>query len=158
MDPLAELKDIHLPELIGWWPPAIGWWLLLVLILGVLLLVLVSLRKRRERMAPYRAAMKEFDRITKDYRTHRDSTKLSQQLSILLRRIAISIMPRSEVAGLTGEIWLEYLDKLCGRTILCSEAGRQLLQAPYRAEMAVDGDVLLETCKQWISAVSRYQE
>jgi len=26
------LKDIHLPEAIGWWPPAIGWWLLAVLI------------------------------------------------------------------------------------------------------------------------------
>jgi len=120
--------------------------------------VLVSIRKRRERMAPYRAAMKEFDRITGDYHAHKDSIKLSQQLSILLRRIAISIMPRSEVAGLTGEMWLEYLDKLSGQTILCSETGRQLLQAPYRTGMTVDGDALLATCKQWISAVSRYQE
>ena len=158
MDPLAELKDIHLPEIIGWWPPALGWWLLLVLFLGVLLLVLISIRKRRERMAPYRAAMKEFDRITGDYHAHKDSTRLSQQLSVLLRRIAISIMPRSEVAGLTGEMWLEYLDKLSGQTILCSEIGRQLLQAPYRAGMTVDGDALLATCKQWISAVSRYQD
>ena len=23
-----DLRDIHLPEAIGWWPPAIGWWLL----------------------------------------------------------------------------------------------------------------------------------
>lgn len=158
MDPLAELKDIHLPEIIGWWPPALGWWLLLVLSLVVLLLVLVGIRKKRERMAPYRAAMKEFDRITVDYRTHNDAIKLSQQLSILLRRIAISVMPRSEVAGLTGEMWLEYLDKLSGETILCSDSGRQLLQAPYRAGVAVDADALLATCKQWISAVSRYQE
>jgi cbb3-type cytochrome oxidase subunit 3 len=34
------LKDIHLPEAISWWPPAIGWWLLLVLIpLTVFILV-----------------------------------------------------------------------------------------------------------------------
>ena len=158
MDPLAELKDIHLPEITGWWPPAIGWWLLLVLSLVLLLLVLLAIRKRRERMAPYRAAMKEFDRITVDYRTHNDSIKLSQQLSILLRRIAISIMPRSEVAGLTGEMWLEYLDKLSGKTILCSDTGRQLLQAPYRKGVAVDGDALLATCRQWIATVSRYQE
>ena len=158
MDPLAELKDIHLPEIIGWWPPAIGWWLLLVLSLVLLLLVLLAIRKRRERLAPYRAAMKEFDRITVDYRTHNDSIKLSQQLSILLRRIAISLMPRSEVAGLTGEMWLAYLDKLSGKTILCSDTGRQLLQAPYRTGVAVDGDALLATCRQWISAVSRYQE
>lgn len=158
MDPLAALKDIHLPQAIGWWPPAIGWWLLLLLVLAVILLVLVSIRKRWERLAPYRAALKEFDRIAVEYDREKDTTMLSQQLSILLRRIAISIMPRKEVAGLTGELWLEYLDKLSGQTILCSDTGRQLLQAPYRAGMTVDGDTLLVTCKQWISAVTRYQE
>lgn len=158
MDPLAGLKDIHLPGIIGWWPPAIGWWLLLLLMLVVILLGLVSIRKRRERRAPYRIAMKEFDRIAADYQLQKDPVKLSQQLSILLRRIAISIMPRKQVAGLTGELWLECLDKLSGQTILCSDAGRQLLQAPYRADVGVDGDALLATCRQWISAVSRYQE
>jgi hypothetical protein len=157
MDPLAALKDIHLPGIIGWWPPAIGWWLLLLLMLVVILLVLVSIRRRWERMAPYRIAMKEFDRITEDYQLQKDSIKLSQQLSILLRRIAISIAARKEVAGLTGELWLEYLDKLSGQTILCSDTGRQLLQAPYRADVTVDGDALLATCEQWISAVSRYR-
>ena len=28
-DPLAELRDIHLPPEIGWWPPAYGWWILI---------------------------------------------------------------------------------------------------------------------------------
>lgn len=156
MDPLAALKDIHLPDAIGWWPPAFGWWLLLILVLVVILLVLISVRKRWERMAPYRAAMKEFERIAADYQLQKNPVKLSQQLSILLRRIAISIMPRKEVAGLTGELWLEYLDKLSGQTILCSDTGRQLLQAPYRAGATVDGDALLAVCKQWIVAVSRY--
>ncbi len=158
MDPLAGLKDIHLPEIIGWWPPAMGWWLLLLLMLLVIFLVLVFIRKRRESMAPYRVAMKEFDRIVADYHLQKDSTRLSQQLSVLLRRIAISIMPRKQVAGLTGELWLEYLDKLSGQTILCSDTGRQLLQAPYRVGVTVDGDALLATCRQWISAVSHYQE
>ncbi len=157
MDPLAALKDIHLPQAVGWWPPAIGWWLLLSLALVFVLLLLVFLRRQRQRLAPYRAAIKECDRIAAEYDRLQDTTKLSQQLSILLRRVAISIMPREDVAGLTGERWLEFLDNLSGKTILCTSTGRKLLQAPYRADMTVDGDALLVVCRRWISAVIRYQ-
>jgi hypothetical protein len=35
-DPLAQLRDIHLPEAVSWWPLAIGWWLVaIVCILGL---------------------------------------------------------------------------------------------------------------------------
>ena len=34
MDPKAlPLRDIHLPEPIGWWPPALGWWILALLVI-----------------------------------------------------------------------------------------------------------------------------
>ena len=43
------LKDIHLPEAIGWWPPAIGWWLLAVLIpLSIALLYWIYKRLTRK--------------------------------------------------------------------------------------------------------------
>tara|TARA_B110000003_G_scaffold144431_1_gene145497 strand:- start:1948 stop:2457 length:510 start_codon:yes stop_codon:yes gene_type:complete len=35
-DPLAQLRDIQLPEPISWWPLALGWWVLIVLAVGVL--------------------------------------------------------------------------------------------------------------------------
>ena len=33
-DPLAQLRDIHLPPPIEWWPPAPGWYVLALIVLG----------------------------------------------------------------------------------------------------------------------------
>ncbi|MDP7406676.1 MAG: DUF4381 domain-containing protein, partial [SAR324 cluster bacterium] len=27
-DPLAALRDVHLPPAVSWWPPAPGWWII----------------------------------------------------------------------------------------------------------------------------------
>ncbi|HAU18090.1 MAG TPA: DUF4381 domain-containing protein, partial [Marinobacter adhaerens] len=35
-DPLSQLRDIHLPETGGLWPPAPGWWVLAILLIAVL--------------------------------------------------------------------------------------------------------------------------
>ena len=32
---LAQLKDIHLPQAVHWWPPAPGWWLVALLVLAL---------------------------------------------------------------------------------------------------------------------------
>ena len=40
---LSQLRDIHLPEAVPWWPPAPGWWMLFALVIagavGVMLIL-----------------------------------------------------------------------------------------------------------------------
>ena len=36
-DPLAQLRDIHLPEPVSWWPPALGWWLVAMTVMTLLI-------------------------------------------------------------------------------------------------------------------------
>lgn len=45
-DPLAQLKDIHLPTPIGWWPLAPGWYILMGLILFLVIIFAYGVYKR----------------------------------------------------------------------------------------------------------------
>ncbi|MBT3527943.1 MAG: DUF4381 domain-containing protein, partial [Porticoccaceae bacterium] len=44
-DPLAELRGIHLPDPISWWPLAPGWWVLIVIFIAGLSWALRQLLK-----------------------------------------------------------------------------------------------------------------
>ena len=48
-DPLAQLRDIHLPDTGGFWPPAPGWWLLALLSLTALALAVLWWRRHLRR-------------------------------------------------------------------------------------------------------------
>ncbi|HEC17036.1 MAG TPA: DUF4381 domain-containing protein [Sedimenticola sp.] len=159
MTPQAQplpLRDIHLPEPVSWWPPAPGWWGLLALILLLAGLLFLGRRLyRRGRLR--RAARKALARLQAQYREHKDNRRLAADLSILLRRIALSQFPREDVAGLTGADWLGFLDQGLAKTHrqggFSNGPGRVLAQAPYRPGTAVDAGALLELCAAWIEAL-----
>jgi hypothetical protein len=142
---LSQLHDIHLPAAVSWWPPAPGWWAVVVLLLiAAGLVYVIYARRRRNR---WRAkALAELERL-------RDAApeRRLRDLSVLLRRVAISRFPRHDVAALTGEAWLAFLDRTLGDAkAFQSGSGRVLLSAPYASETEVDTASLLALCERWI--------
>lgn len=133
MDPAEiPLRDLHLPADIGWWPPAPGWWLLLGLAgIGLLALIVFALKARAGNAARC-AALRMLDEYAGDYRRHRNPVVLATQVSALLRRVMLAYAPRSEIAGLTGREWLEWLDRDLDDAAFAGGVGRQLLELPYR--------------------------
>jgi Ca-activated chloride channel family protein len=59
-----------------------------------------------------------------------------QALSILMKRIALSMRIREEVAGLVGQDWLKLLDQLFDSDQYTQGAGRYLAEAPYRSKVS----------------------
>lgn len=149
MDNQLPLRDIHLPDPVGWWPPAIGWWLLLILV-PMLIFALWWLYKRITRRTAVKTAKKLLAAIKQDS-LGEDVDKL-QQLSALLRRVAISVAPRRECAGLTGEEWLRYLDQSVKGSPFSEGVGRCLAEAHYRKDVseAIDMPALIALCEQWL--------
>lgn len=149
-----ELRDIHLPDSVSWWPPAIGWWLVLFAI--ILCCVLVFwFRKRwlkKQRSAKVLAG-KELNLIHEKYHQHKDQKLLIEDLSILLRRVCLSVYPRENSAGLTGENWLKFLDEVMDEKRFSQGAGRSLITAPYEKDPEINVDELFDLCKDWIEVL-----
>jgi Domain of unknown function (DUF4381) len=150
------LRDIHLPEAIGWWPPALGWWLLAVLI-PLTIALIFWLYKRITRKTAIKAAKKLLQQIRQD--TQRDNSQKVQDLSALLRRVAISTTARNECAGLTGQQWLEFLDRSVKKSPFTQGIGQLLANAPYQQSPPTEQEIsqLTNLCEDWLKAQTKHK-
>jgi len=129
-DALSALRDIHLPAAVPLWPPAPGWWIAAGLFIAlVLALRLVVLRRRR---SVARAALRELNELDREHDQTRDDGAYAVRLSALLRRVALTRFPRSEVASLHGAAWVDFLSRLGARTGFPAE----MVEAMERAVFA----------------------
>lgn len=131
-DPLAALRDWHLPDAVSWWPPAPGWWLVVGLILALMVIALRWWRVRRRRSAPARAALAELAALRSRHTDSGDGRSFGAAVSVLLRRLALARYPRDQVAGLAGPRWLAFLDRTGGAGAFTQGPGRVLAEVPYR--------------------------
>ena len=148
-----DLRDIHLPAEIPWWPLAPGWWLsllLLILFAGVIWWVL------RRRHHPLRQnSLKELTRIRAAYRTGLADSQLLAEVSQLLRRIAISHRGRDKAASISGDDWRDCLLQLSPGINFDAAQLDLLTRGRYRPNPDCDIDSLLSTCEKWIRALPR---
>jgi hypothetical protein len=145
MDPQQiPLRDLHLPELIGWWPLAAGWWFLIALAVAVPVYFLYRSFLKWRGNAARRIALRELKRIQQEYRQGIDEISLAIELSELLRRTMLAYAPRNEVAGLTGEGWLRWLDRGLDGQPFSQGAGQDVESLPYRRPDALEDDVDVE--------------
>ncbi len=157
MDPeQLPLRELHLPEAIGWWPLAPGWWVLIALaMLGLGYLLYRALLKWRWNAAR-RMALRELARVQGEYESGLDAVTLATELSELLRRTMLAYARRDEVAGLTGKRWLQWLDRGLDNQPFSNGSGQILESLPYqnrdRIEDDVDVDGLIRAVQQRLRA------
>ncbi len=144
------LRDIHLPEQIGWWPLAPGWWLLILLII-LLLTGAWFLWRRLRRQTVKKLAIAELQKIRSQAVGQTDQQQL-EALSAWLRRVAMSLTDRQQVASLTGEAWLEFLDQGLAGQPFSQGAGRLLIDGSYRPQLETHVEPLYALCQQWLDA------
>lgn len=152
-DPLANLADIHLPDPVTNWPPAIGWWLLALLAIALVIGLIVWLVKRYRKLAFRREALAQLSEI-KAQVPDSDPIAIAMELSGLLKQVAITVFGRHHTAGLNGDAWLQFLDEKGKTETFSAGEGRVLGDDIYKPDVEIDLDKLFQISQQWIEKQS----
>ena len=152
MDPLSQLRDIHLPDPVGLWPLAPGWWITAVILLAIAGVMFRLIRNRIRQGAPRRNALRELASCYRTFGIDGNESKYIININILLKKVAAHYYGRSRIAKLSGDAWLAFLDKHSGEDQFARGAGSALATGPYRPDVSVDAAALQQACKQWINS------
>ena len=156
-----ELRDIHLPDVSLWWPPAPGWWISLLLILLLLWLLprqLPRLLRWLRHKPAKRLSLQELGRIRRGYKEGQSESAVLRDVTALLRRVVISYYGREEYAAFTGSRWIEQLQRLAPGSGFSDQQLQLLAHERYRARCEFDVDALLRSLEQWLRALPRKKQ
>ena len=143
-DPLADLKDIHLPDAITWWPLAPGWWLLMLAII-LLVAALTACYHFWKKRAYRRLALQELEEITANTDSTTNTDHYLETIAGLIRRTAIAGSTDKQIAHWQGSQWQEYLQQH-----MPEDQAQLIAVSRYQANHSVDKLQLANAARQWI--------
>lgn len=147
LDLLKQLRDIHYPPPISFWPPAIGWYFVGAILLIALGVMGYYIFRRWSQQKLKRAVLKRLLELEQENNlTH----AAAAELSVLLKRCALARFPRQQVAGLHGEQWLHFLDATSLTTEFTNGVGRMLVVYPYRSSIQALPTGLFDLIRDWV--------
>lgn len=126
---LNQLEDIQLPDPIGWWPLSYSWWLL-IFMFGMLLIGAIWYYFDQKKRNAYRT--EALDCLNQLESLPNSPNQQLLAVNALLKKVALTCYPRTEVASLNSEEWLRFLAKTA-KHIKQPKALAETLQRSYQA-------------------------
>lgn len=148
-DALNQLKDIHLPLPVGWWPLAPGWYLLMLFLFCFLVFLCFRGYRYYLNTQAKRQALVLLDSYCLQYNKDKNAPLMSARISELLKRVALVYFPRQQVASIHGQAWINFLNKT-SKGIDFELVKSLLLDSPYNASKRCDLNPLIKRAKLWI--------
>ena len=154
-DPLAALRDVHLPPAVSWWPPAPGWWVILFIILALLALLFWYILQTRKKRQVSRQANVALDQIENRFLSSENTIEAFRELSILTRKVVLTLCDDSRVAGLRGKNWVSFLNHIAASHFKNLE---MLIVHPYLKQVEADPLMLVDDLRQWMKKLPNRQK
>lgn len=151
-DPLAELRDLHYPDAIGWWPLAPGWWLLILLVITALSVLLRKAYLNKQKNRYRQTAQQELTQLQDQYQQHQDVHQYLADTQKLLRRVALHRYPDQQrtFAKLSGEQWQDFLNGCCQETIFSQRHHEVFTALPYQQGQQYAHESWHQAVDQWL--------
>lgn len=149
LDPLNQLKDIHLPNPIGWWPLAPGWYVVLILLCVFIALLTALFYKKHCNARPKKQALLLLQQYIRQYEKDHNAQLASARVSELLKRVALVYFPRQQVASIHGDAWIEFLTQT-GKKVNFTPVKTMLLDSPFKPNERINLEPLFKQTELWI--------
>jgi len=128
---LQNLNDIVMPATVGWWPLATGWYILSGLLLIGFAWFGYRLLQHWMRNRYRRTALSELKLLANRIDNPEERDAGLRQIPVLLKRTALSVYPRYQVASLTGTDWHQFLNSKLKQPLFTESIGKILDKAAY---------------------------
>ncbi len=140
---LQQLRDIHPPPALPWWPPAPGWWILAAAALSLVIWQSIRLWRRWRRFRPSRRALSLYQNLKRQLEAESISHQAwLHEINKLLKRLAVHGLGHVEVVPAWGDDWLRYLDQRYGQPAFSQGPGRCLGAARFQPNTEMDVQAL----------------
>lgn len=148
---IFDLRDIVVPEPVGFWPLAAGVWVLVgVACIGLALLIWRGYAVWKSG-AYRRAGLARLAQIEVQLETTGRGDVVLHELAILLKRVALAAFPRKQVAPLYGDNWLRFLENTCKSCKFVISPGHLLATAINAGPK--DASINADDCNQLFNLV-----
>jgi len=152
---ISNLNPIFLPEPVQFEPVTIGWYILAAVILLVAVFIIYRVIKRWGKNTYRRLAIKQLTKINQSLIPADNCYKAIQQISILLKRVALKSYPRHSVASLYGNEWIAFLTKKSKRIKFHPATTKIITESVYKSSGSVE-DVNREELNDFVTDVKKW--
>jgi len=152
---LKGFQEISDPKTIHWFPLATGWYFV-----GALVVIFLSWRlflaaKRYKANAYRRNALRQLEIINTDFNNgNLNHKQYLQQLRKLLKATTLVIYQRHEVASLSGQQWMQFLNKKTDKSYFDKNTLDLMQHSTYQQQYEADTDTLKrfsQCVAQWLA-------
>ena len=153
-DPLAALRDVHLPPAVSWWPPLLAGGSFFSSSLACWLYCFGTSSDPEKRKVSGQANA-ELEQIEYRFLSSENTEEAFRELSILTRRVVLTLSDDSRVAGLRGKNWVSFLNHIAASHLKNLE---MLIVHPYLKQIEADPLMLVDDLRQWMKKLPNRQK